>query len=82
MKKLVVLATLLAALASFGCGSDEPASDVPAKAPAASVKNEIQPKNNEKKSDDAFMQKLKNKYGEEGPKIQAKPGDTIHHFTK
>lgn len=78
MKKLLVLATLLAALASFGCGSDEPASD----APAASVKNEIQPKNNEKKSDDAFMQKLKNKYGEEGPKIQAKPGDTIHHFTK
>ena len=27
MKKLLVLLTLLAAFASFGCGSDEPAAD-------------------------------------------------------
>lgn len=82
MKKLLVLATLLAALASFGCGSDEPAADAPAKAPTAATKTENKVQTKEKKSDDAFMQKLKDKYGEEGPKIKAKPGDSIHHFSK
>ena len=40
MKKLLVLLTLLAAFASFGCGSDEPAADAPAKAPTATTKTE------------------------------------------
>lgn len=82
MKKLLVLLTLLAAFASFGCGSDEPAADAPAKAPQVTTKTETTTQVKDKKSDDAFMQKIKDKYGEEGPKIKAKPGDTIHHFSK
>ncbi len=41
MKKLLVLATLLAAFASFGCGSDEtPAA--PAKAPEAAPAQKVE----------------------------------------
>ena len=81
MKKLLVLATLLAALASFGCGSDEPAADAPAK--AAKVENKIPDK--QKQSNDAYnksLEKIKSKYKDGEPKIEAKPGDTIHHFSK
>ena len=43
MKKLLVLATLLAAFASFGCGSDEtPAA--PAKAPEAAPGQKVEQK--------------------------------------
>ena len=43
MKKLLVLATLLAAFASFGCGSDEtPAA--PAKAPEAAPAQKVEQK--------------------------------------
>lgn len=93
MKKLFVLATLLAALASFGCGSDEPSADAPAKAPNASAKKDIV--KTEKLSDGSIVETTKRgttiithpdgtktyKSGT-GPKIEAKPGDTIHHFSK
>lgn len=93
MKKLLVLLTLLAAFASFGCGSDEPAADAPAKAPTASAKKDIV--KTEKLSDGTIVETTKRgtiitthpdgtksyKSGT-GPKIEAKPGDTIHHFSK
>lgn len=83
MKKLLVVATLLATFASFGCGSSEPAAEAPTKAPQAAAKTETQTVTKEKKSDDVFMQKLKDKYNGGEPKVgQAKPGDTIHHFSK
>lgn len=86
MKKLLVLATLLAAFASFGCGSDEPASDVSAKAPQASSKVENKVPDKQKQSNNAYnksLEKIKAKYKDGEPKIgEAKPGDTIHHFSK
>lgn len=76
MKKLLVLATLLAALASFGCGSDEPAADAPAKAPAAAAKTETTV--TEKQENKKVYSSDKNR-----PKLtETKPGDTIHHFSK
>lgn len=86
MKKLLVLATLLASLASFGCGSDEPAADAPAKAPAAAAKVENKIPDKQKQSNDAYyksLEKIKSKYKDGEPKIgEAKQGDTIHHFSK
>jgi len=86
MKKLLVLATLLAALASFGCGSDEPAADAPAKAPQAAAKVENKVADKQKQSNDAYnksLEKIKAKYKDGEPKIgETKPGDTIHHFSK
>ena len=86
MKKLLVLATLLAALASFGCGSDEPAADAPAKAPQAASKVENKVADKQKQSNDAYnksLEKIKAKYKDGEPKIgETKPGDTIHHFSK
>lgn len=81
MKKLLVLATLLAAIASFGCGSDEPA-DAPAKVPTATTKEvEKQDKNNNvttKQEEKKVYSSDKNR-----PKLtETKPGDTIHHFSK
>lgn len=76
MKKLLVLATLLAALASFGCGSDEPAADAPAKAPQAATKTETTV--TEKSESKKVYSSDKNR-----PKLtETKPGDTIHHFSK
>lgn len=76
MKKLLVLATLLAAFAAFGCGSNEPAADAPAKAPQATTKTEntITEKSESKKvySSDKNRPKL----------TETKSGDTIHHFSK
>lgn len=93
MKKLLVLATLLAAFASFGCGSDESTADAPAKAPQASAKKDIV--KTEKLSDGSIVETTtkgttiithpdgtKTYKSGTGPKIEAKPGDTIHHFSK
>ena len=86
MKKLLVLATLLAALASFGCGSDEPAADAPTKAPQAATKVENKVSEKQKQSNDAYnksLEKIKAKYKDGEPKIgEANSGDTIHHFSK
>lgn len=86
MKKLLVLLTLLAAFASFGCGSDEPAADAPAKAPQAATKQENKISDKQKSSNDSYnksLDKIKAKYKDGEPKIgQTKPGDTIHHFSK
>ena len=50
MKKLLVLASLLAAVAIAGCGGEEPAS-TPAKAPEAAPAHKVEQKQNgEKKS--------------------------------
>lgn len=76
MKKLLVLLTLLAAFASFGCGNDEPAADTPAKAPTAATKTETTDtnKSNNKKVYSSSTDR---------PKLtETKPGDTIHHFSK
>ena len=82
MKKLLVLVTLLAAFASFGCGSDEPAADAPTKAPTATTKEvEKQDKNNNvttKQEEKKVYSSDKNR-----PKLtETKPSDTIHHFSK
>lgn len=85
MRKLLVLATLLAALASFGCGSDEPATDAPAKAPAAATKAETtvsEKQSKTKTAADKEMKKIEEKYGGRPMVGQTKPGDTIHHFSK
>lgn len=86
MKKLLILATLLAAFASFGCGSDEPAAEASAKAPQAATKEENKISEKQKPSNDAYnksLDKIKSKYKDGEPKIgQTKPGDTIHHFSK
>lgn len=86
MKKLLVLATLLAAFASFGCGSDEPAADAPAKAPAAAAKVENKISEKQKQSNDSYnnsLEKIKAKYKDGEPKVgEPKSGDTIHHFSK
>ena len=75
MKKLLVLLTLLGAFASFGCGSDEPAADAPAKAPT-----EKQSKT--KTAADKEMEKIEEKHGGRPMVGQPKAGDTIHHFSK
>jgi hypothetical protein len=97
MKKLFVLATLLAALASFGCGSDEPSANAPAKVPTSTTKSTKDVVKTEKLSDGSTVETTKSgstittrtdgkkvySSGTGGPKIgQTKPGDTIHHFTK
>lgn len=85
MKKLLVLATLLAAFASFGCGSDEPAADAPAKAPTAAAKTETivtENKSKTKTAADKEIEKIEDKYGGRPMVGQPKPGDTIHHFSK
>lgn len=85
MKKLFVLATLLAALASFGCGSDEPSANAPAKAPAAATKTETtvtEKQSKTKTAADKEMEKIEEKYGGRPMVGQTKPGDTIHHFSK
>lgn len=96
MKKLLVLLTLLAAFASFGCGSDEPAADAPAKAPAATTKTTKDVVKTEKLSDGSVVETTKSgstittrpdgkkvySSGNRKTKIEAKPGDTIHHFSK
>lgn len=95
MKKLLILTTLLAAFASFGCGSDEPAADAPAKAPQATTKTTKDVVKTEKLSDGSVVEittkgttiithpdGTKTYKSGTGPKIEAKPGDTIHHFSK
>ncbi len=85
MKKLLVLATLLAAFASFGCGSDEPAADAPAKAPTATTKTETtitEKQSKTKTAADKEMEKIEEKYGGRPMVGQPKAGDTIHHFSK
>lgn len=85
MKKLLVIATLLAAFASFGCGSSEPAAEAPAKAPQAAAKTETRVVEKEQKKQSAAdkeMQKIEDKYGGRPMVGQTKPGDTIHHFSK
>ena len=85
MKKLLVLGTLLAALASFGCGSDKPAADAPAKAPQAATKTETtitEKQSKTKTAADKEMEKIEEKYGGRPMVGQTKPGDTIHHFSK
>lgn len=96
MKKLHVLLTLLAAFASFGCGSDEPATDAPAKAPTATSKASKNIVKTEKLSDGSIVETDKDgmqiithpdgsKSYKSGSKIkltETKPGDTIHHFSK
>lgn len=85
MKKLLVLLTLLAAFASFGCGSDEPAADAPAKAPTAATKTETtitEKQSKTKTTADKEMEKIEEKHGGRPMVGQPKPGDTIHHFSK
>lgn len=85
MKKLLVLATLLAAFASFGCGSDEPAADAPTKAPTATTKTETtitEKQSKTKTAADKEMEKIEEKHGGRPMVGQPKAGDTIHHFSK
>lgn len=85
MKKLLVLLTLLAAFASFGCGSDEPAADAPAKAPNATTKTETtitEKQSKTKTAADKEMEKIEEKHGGRPMVGQPKAGDTIHHFSK
>lgn len=85
MKKLLVLLTLLAALASFGCGSDEPAADAPAKAPTAATKTETtitEKQSKTKTAADKEMEKIEEKHGGRPMVGQPKTSDTIHHFSK
>lgn len=85
MKKLLVLLTLLAAFASFGCGSDEPAADAPAKAPTAATKTETtitEKQSKTKTAADKEMEKIEEKHGGRPMVGQPKAGDTIHHFSK
>ena len=85
MKKLLVLATLLAALASFGCGSDEPAADAPAKAPTAAAKTENTITENQSKQKSIGQkekERIEKKYGGRPIIGETKPGDSIHHFSK
>lgn len=85
MKKLLVLLTLLAAFASFGCGSDEPAADAPAKAPTATTKTETtitEKQSKTKTAADKEMEKIEEKHGGRPMVRQPKAGDTIHHFSK
>ena len=85
MKKILVHANLLAAFASFGCGSDEAAADAPAKAPTAATKTETivtENKSQTKKAADKEIEKIEDKYGGRPMVGQPKPGDTIHHFSK
>lgn len=85
MKKLLVLLTLLAAFASFGCGNDEPAADAPAKAPTAATKTETtitEKQSKTKTAADKEMEKIEEKHGGRPMVGQPKAGDTIHHFSK
>lgn len=85
MKKLLVLLTLLAAFASFGCGNDEPADDAPAKAPTAATKTETtitEKQSKTKTAADKEMEKIEEKHGGRPMVGQPKAGDTIHHFSK
>lgn len=85
MKKLLVLLTLLAAFASFGCGSDEPAADAPAKAPTAATKTETtitEKQSKTKTAADKEMEKIEEKHGGRPMVGQPKADDTIHHFSK
>lgn len=85
MKKLLVLLTLLAAFASFGCGSDEPAAGAPAKAPTAATKTETtitEKQSKTKTAADKEMEKIEEKHGGRPMVGQPKAGDTIHHFSK
>lgn len=85
MKKLLVLLTLLAAFASFGCGSDEPAADAPTKAPTAATKTETtitEKQSKTKTAADKEMEKIEEKHGGRPMVGQPKAGDTIHHFSK
>ena len=85
MKKLLVLLTLLAAFASFGCGSDEPAADAPAKTPTAATKTETtitEKQSKTKTAADKEMEKIEEKHGGRPMVGQPKTGDTIHHFSK
>lgn len=85
MKKLLVLLTLLAAFASFGCGSDEPAADAPAKAPTAATKTETtitEKQSKTKTAADKEMEKIEEKHGGRPMVGQPKTSDTIHHFSK
>lgn len=59
MKKLFVLATLLAALASFGCGSDEPSANAPAKVPTSTTKSTKDVVKTEKLSDGSTVETTK-----------------------
>ena len=95
MKKLLVLATLLAALASFGCGSDEPAAEAPAKAPTAATKTTKDVVKTEKLSDGSVVETTKGgstitttpdgkKIYKSSNKIKLTEGGKgeIHHFTR
>lgn len=85
MKKLLVFATLLAALAAFGCGNNEPAAEAPAKAPTTATKTETtvtEKQSKTKTAADKEMQKIEEKYGGRPMVGQTKPGDNIHHFSK
>ena len=95
MKKLLVLATLLVAFASFGCGSDDPATDAPAKAPTATTKTTKDVVKTEKLSDGSIVETTKSgttiTTNPDGPKTyksgnkiklsEAGKGE-IHHFTR
>ena len=88
MKKLLVLLTLLAAFASFGCGSDEPAADacpVISSSRLATTKTETtitEKQSKTKTAADKEMEKIEEKHGGRPMVGQPKAGDTIHHFSK
>ena len=95
MKKLLVLATLLAVFASFGCGSDEPAADAPAKVPTATTKTTKDVVKTEKLSDGSVVETTKGgstitttpegkKIYKSSNKIKLTEGGKgeIHHFTR